>query len=440
MPQQIKGSSSADSKSVWRLKSGADRRFRGGHPWVYSNELTESPKGIEPGEPMELRDATGKFLARGYGNPKSLIAFRALTRDEAEVAPLGPDFLVRALERAGRLRAATGLAKVSHRLCFGEADGLPGLIVDRYRTKDAQVFVVQAHTAGMDRVLGSVPELLRSYVASQADPVAWEKTAIVFRNDVGVRKLEGLEEEEPRIVKAAAGLELADARILIAPTTPGAAPVQFWVDLYHGQKTGFFLDQAANIQLAAQRLAQLSASRPGRPVRILDLFCYVGQWGAQLARALRSAGHEVEVVAMDASAPALERARKNIEAEGARCETRRADILAALESIEPGSFDIVISDPPALIKGRKDIPVGTHAYLQLNTQVFRIVRPEGAVVSCSCSGLLEEESFLKTLSKAAYRNRRAVRWIGRGTQSADHPMLLEFTEGRYLKCWVGIVQ
>ena len=131
-------------------------------------------------------------------------------------------------------------------------------------------------------------------------------------------------------------------------------------------------------------------------------------------------------------------AAQNAEMRGLKFEGRRGDVLKDLAALPEKLFDIVVSDPPALIKSRKDVPAGTHAYLQLNTQVFRLVRPGGAVVSCSCSGLLDEESFLATLSKAAYRNRVGVRWIARGTPAPDHPMLAEFPEGHYLKAWMGI--
>src|SRR5262249_29959449 len=157
-----------------------------------------------------------------------------------------------------------------------------------------------------------------------------------------------------------------------------------------GQKTGFFLDQFGNVRLAAQLLKGLQPAQ-GKKLRILDLCCYVGQWGSQLARVFRDAGLEVEVTAVDASDKALAAAKRNIEAQGRRCETMKADVLKDLVSLKDASFDLVISDPPALIKGRKDIGPGTHAYLQLNTQVFRLVRRGGAVVSCSCSALLEEE-------------------------------------------------
>jgi len=423
---------------TWRLKSGADRRFRSGHPWVYSNELAASPAGIEPGAPIELCDAGGKFLARGYGNPHSLIAFRVLSRNPAVAEPLAAGEIAKVLLEALALRLSMGFGKTSFRLCFGEADGLPGLVIDRYRLASSQVFVVQAHTAGMDRILPEIEKILEKVTQSLAgagEP-AWERTGIVIRNDLGVRKLEGIEEQAPRVLRDLSGVSLMEAKILVRAAGSGS-PLEFQVDLLKGQKTGFFLDQAGNVELAVTRLKSLRPKNAQEPLRILDLCTYVGQWGAQLARAFHGQGVPVEVTAVDASAQALEFARRNIEAEGGVCTLLRGDVLKDLETLTSSSFDLVISDPPALIKGRKDVPAGTHAYLQLNTQVFRLVRPGGAVVCCSCSGLLEEESFIQTLSKAAYRNRRSVRWIARGGQSSDHPALLEFPEGRYLKAWIG---
>lgn len=423
-----------DPVTIWKLKSGADRRFRTGHPWVYSNELLESPKGLAPGASVELQDASGKFLARGYGNPASLISFRALTRDPAESDPWGAAFLTRALRSAHRVREQAGLAAESYRLSHGEADALPGLVIDRYALAApdrAQVFVLQAHTAGMDRLIPAIVESLEALVDS-AD--TWSRAAVVIRNDVGVRKLEGMSEEAPRVLREAPGVLLHQARIRV-----GGA--EFTVDLVEGQKTGFFLDQVANTRLAADRLRGFPPAgglEGGNKLRILDLCCYVGQWSAQLARAFREAGLEVEVTAVDASAKALELARANVQAQGARCETIRGDVLKDLAGLTAESFDLVISDPPALIKGRKDLPVGKHAYLQLNTQVFRLVKRGGAVITCSCSGLLPEEEFLEAVSKAARRNGRFARWIARGSQGPDHPMLAEFPEGRYLKCWIGV--
>jgi 23S rRNA (cytosine1962-C5)-methyltransferase len=284
-----------------------------------------------------------------------------------------------------------------------------------------QVDVAQAHSAGADRMLGFLPEVLR-----KLDPVAWEKGSLVFRNDVGVRKLEGMNEETPKVAKNG-GADLAKARIRVRSAV-GGKPLLFQADLLEGQKTGFFLDQAGNIAAA---LAQLKGFKPKR---ILDLCCYVGQWGAQFA----SLHPGVEVTGVDASASALELARKNVEAAGGQFKPLKADVLHELKDLPEKSFDLVICDPPALIKGRKDIPQGKHAYLQLNTQAIRLLAEGGAFVSCSCSALLEEEDFAAAIHKAASRNSRDLRFVARGGQAPDHPFLAEFPEGRYLKCWVGL--
>jgi 23S rRNA (cytosine1962-C5)-methyltransferase len=415
---------------VWRLRKGADRRFRAGHPWVYSNELQESPKGVAPGEVVELADAGGAFLARGHGNPSSLIAFRVLSRDPAELDPAGPVALAARLTRAGALRAQLGFSGVSARLCFGEADGLPGLIVDSYVLADgSHVLVLAAHSAGMDRALAEHLEALvaAACAARGADPGA---TAVVLRNDVQVRKLEGLEVPEPRVVRTPGGVELARASIRTAAGT-------LETDLAAGQKTGFFLDQAENLALAARHLGRLSPA-PGAPLRILDLCCYVGQWSAGLARAFRAAGHPVAVTLVDSSARALEVAARNVEAAGATAEPIKGDVLRDLAAISGDAYDLVVADPPALIQRRKDVPQGSHAYLQLDTQAIRLVRPGGGVVACSCSALFEEEVFVQTLAKASRRAGKPVRWIARGGQAPDHPVLMEFPEGRYLKCWIGV--
>lgn len=419
---------------VWRLSAKSDQRFRSGHPWVYSNELQESPKGIELGAPVELQDAGGKFLARGYGNPQSLIAFRALTRQQEIVNPLAPEELTKALKRALSVRLRAGMGDYSYRLCFGEADSLPGLIIDRYKVAEAQqVFVIQMHTAGMDRLQ---PVILQILEATVGNANSWDKSAVILNNDISVRKLEGVPLEAPRALKEVAGLNLSKLKIQIMPALSGK-PLEFETDLLGGQKTGFFLDQMANIQLAAQRLRCLKG-KSGK-IKVLDLCCYVGQWGAQLSRVFKEQGLDVEVVAVDASQSALDRTTANVQAQGGRCTPMKADVMTGLTTLKDQDFDLVVCDPPALIKGRKDIPAGTHAYLQLNTQVFRVVKRGGAVVSCSCSGLLEEDAFEKMLSKAAYRNKVSVRWIARGTQAPDHPVLMEFPEGRYLKCQIGLI-
>lgn len=422
----------ASRNTQWRLKAGADRRFRAGHPWIYSNELGDSPKGIEPGAPVELRDASGKFLARGYGNPHSLIAFRVLSRLPSDEEPLSPEFLLQKLKAAAHYRDLLRLRESSHRLCFGEADGLSGLIIDCYKLKEGQVFVVQAHTAGMDRLLTYLPEVLERFLRDTQSKITWEQTALIIRNDVQVRKLEGLTVDSPTVIKKLGGVNFSHLQVQIAGAQGGEIP--FATDLIEGQKTGFFLDQAANTRLAIQYADKLASKNP----KILDLCSYVGQWSTQLAAAFRTKGSTAEVTAVDASAQALSFAAENIEAQGGRCEALKKDVLKDLAEMPERLFDIVICDPPALIKGRKDIPAGTHAYLQVNTQATRLLKKDGMLIACSCSALLEEESFLATLNKAAHRSATSMRWIARGGQAPDHPILTEFPEGRYLKAWLGI--
>ncbi len=467
---------------IWQLRSGADKRFRSGHPWVYSNELAHSPREIAPGDAVELRDAAGRFLARGYGHPHTLIAFRALGRDPAEAEPWSEAGLLARLRRADGLRRRLGLADVSHRWVFGEADDLPGGVVERYRlhasaaegaapeSAAAQVLVLQQHTAGAERLHEVLLAALQARVEEEhaaAQGPGWARTGVVLRNDTAARRLEGLPDDTVRVLREAPGCDLSRARIavsapLTAPPGAGAGPagVPFQVDLLGGQKTGFFLDQAANVRLAASLLAPLlrdgalngasngalnGASNgalggpDGGPLRILDLFAYVGQWGAQLARVAARSGREAQVTAMDASAPALEFAAANIAAAGATCEALRADVLERLDDQPARAFDVVVVDPPAFIKGRKAYHSGRAAYVKLNAAALRRVRPGGLIVTCSCSQLLEEADFLAVLHKAAGRAETPVRWVARGGQAPDHPVLAEFPEGQYLKCWIGVV-
>jgi 23S rRNA (cytosine1962-C5)-methyltransferase len=436
--------STKGGKTIWRLKKGMDRRFHSGHPWVYSNELSQSPKGIEPGAVVELHDPGGAFLALGYGNPKSLISFRVLDRSpeaQKEETPYSALFIHRKLVHAYKLRQKMGLTKASFRLCYGEGDFIPGLIIDRYLTAKGQVFVIQAHTAGADQMLKTLPKALEM-LTSEMDDSDWDQTGIIVNNELGIRVLEGLESEKVKVVRELKGDSLSPTQILITPAWGKGKPLAFDVDLLKGQKTGFFLDQAYNVQLAVQKFAQSPefVGPGGKPIKILDLCSYVGQWGSQLTRAFREQGMVVEIAAVDASQQAVDFAVKNMEREGARVTGLRGDVMTDLVSLDAKFFDIVICDPPALIKGRKDIPQGKHAYLQLNTQVFRLVRSGGAVISCSCSALLEEEDFVAALGKAARRNSAEVQWIARGSQASDHPMLVEFPEGRYLKSMFGWVR
>ncbi|MNJ99843.1 Ribosomal RNA large subunit methyltransferase I [compost metagenome] len=427
--------------TVWRLRQGADRRVRSGHPWVFSNELDASPKGHVPGAPVELQDAKGQFLARGYGNPHSLIAFRALSFNSQDKEPTSFEYLHNKLLNAWRSRKATGF-KGSFRLCFGESDYLPGLVLDYYLVepngKRAQVFAAQFVTAGLDTAVQDREAFFKSFVekakAEGLTDLDWDRTAVVVRNDVGVRKLEGLQVEEPKILKAIDCVDLANIEILVNSASDEGL-VKMSCDLHEGQKTGFFLDQTHNIFLAVNIFKSWAKTRKQKSIRVLDLCCYVGHWSTQITRALKAQGLDVEVTIVDVSKTALEFAKRNAEREGAQVKVEEMDVLEGLGALASQHYDIVIADPPAFIKAKKDIPTGQHAYMKMNTQAFRMVKKEGFVVSCSCSGLLTEEDFREAIRKSVLRNHLEARGVLRGGHAADHPTLIQFPEGFYLKMY-----
>lgn len=431
--------------TVWRLRAGADKRIRSGHPWVFSNELSVSPKGLIPGTPIELQDAKGQFLARGYGNPHSLIAFRALSFNSQEQNPTSFEYLQNKILNSWRVRVAAGF-RGSFRLVFGESDYIPGLVLDYYLIEQngqrAQVFAAQLVTAGMNEALKEIEPFFRGLVekakAQGLSDFSWDRSAVVLRNDVGIRKLEGLTVDEPKVIKDLPDFNLHDVGILLNAAADDGL-VTMSCDLQEGQKTGFFLDQTHNIQLAMNLFKNWAKTQEKRKIRVLDLCCYVGHWSTQITRTLKALGFEVEVSLVDVSKTALAFAKKNAEREGANVIVHEMDVSVGLTELPSTHYDIVIADPPAFIKSKKDIPIGKHAYLKMNTHAFRMVKKNGFVASCSCSGLLEEEEFRDAIRKASLRNFSEVRSVLRGGHAADHPTLMQFPEGFYLKMYVHYI-
>lgn len=425
----------------WLLKKGEDRRIRSGHPWVFSNELQSSPRGLPAGEYVELRDNKGNYLARGYGNPNSLIAFRALTWADEDISSL--EFIKKKLKNAWNFRFLSGLQK-SFRWCFSEVDSLPGIIIDRYLLSEGnQVFCVQILTAGMSKILKTqlaefLLEVNNELFNEKLSKVASENTAIVLRNDVNIRKLEGLEVESPQVIKSfstSSTINLSEANIVLDTLYPFRG-ISLQTDLIAGQKTGFFLDQRQNIfqLINAIEQSQLFSDDIARPIRILDLCCYVGHWSTQLSAYFAQKNKKVEVTLVDISTKALGDAKKNVMQFTNDVKTIQLDVVKDLDQIADNSFDIVIADPPAFIKAKKDIPQGSHAYLKINTHAFRVAAYKGIIVSCSCSGLFEEDVFHETLRKSQQRNsQNYYKVFAFGGHSVDHPLKLSFPEGKYLK-------
>lgn len=428
---------------TWRLSKPGEKRFRTGHPWVFSNELMQSPKGAMPGELIRLIDSENRFLAIGYAHPNSVISLRVLSyRDESQI---DGEWFKNRIRQASQLRALAQVDRqgdqwVSHRLIFAEADHLPGLIIDRYPVygKDFDVFVAQTSTAGMDRLWPEILKGLEGFVAESGRD--WSKTVVVLANDSKSRLLEGLAVEEKRIVHGPESFDAKLVDVVMQSSHHEAEAVKFAVDFIGGQKTGFFLDQRSNIQALSKLLEVFIASKAEKKIRVLDLCCYVGQWGTQIANVCKQFGVTAEVTSVDSSAKALELAKINVTAAGGICHAVKADVLGGLDVVENGKYDVVICDPPAFIKKKKDLPTGQAAYVKLNRESLAKLAKGGIYVSCSCSGLLTEEDFRNVLTKSvsAARFQKNMRWVFRGFHSPDHPQRPEFPQGTYLKSWIGI--
>lgn len=388
-----------------RLRKNEDRRIRAGHLWVFSNEVDveRTPlTAFEPGEPVEIQDSRGAALGSGYVNPRSLICARLVSRSPRR--PLDGALLRRRLERALELRDRL-YDEPYYRLAFGESDGLPGLVVDRY----GGVLVVQLTTAGMERVKDEVLATLREVV---------RPTGVLWRNDVGNRALEGLE----LYVEPAEGLVPEEVEIRENGT-------RFLVPILGGQKTGWFYDHREN-------RARLLRYVPGR--RVLDVFSYVGGWGVQAA----SAGAET-VLCVDSSEPALSTLERSAALNGVdeRVGTMRADAFEALRELKDAGerFDVVVLDPPAFVKRRRDAAQGEKAYHRANRLALELLAPRGVLVSASCSFHLSRDALLGLLLAAGRDARRELRVLEEGHQAPDHPVHPAIPETSYLKAFFAAV-
>ena len=382
-----------------RLKPGEENRLLAGHPWIYRNEVAGWPPSVEPGDLVDIHDSRNTFLGRGYLNPRSSIAIRLFGRDRL---PVDQAFFATRIRQARAWRDKMLGGRSAYRVIHGEADGLPGLIVDRY----GAVLAIQVLTAGMDRRLDLLVKALREVFAPQT---------IVARNDSPMREREGLARERhvlfgelpPELVVQVNGLDVA-------------------VDLLEGQKTGLFLDQIDNYRLM-ERLAE--------GAEVLDCFCYTGLWGLHAARY-----GAARVTGLDQSAPAIAQATALAGRNGlaGRCTYRVGNVFDELKARDRRreSFDLIVLDPPAFVKTRARLPEAVAGYKEINLRAMRLLRPGGCLITCSCSHHLPAEQFRQILQEAAGDVRRTVRLVAQGAQGHDHPVLLGMPESEYLKCFV----
>ena len=385
-----------------QLKKDQERRLLAGHDWVYSNEIEthETPlKSLEPGQPVEVVSKRGRWLGYGYANPHSLIAVRMTSRQREH--PLTASVFVERIQRALALRERL-YPSPFYRLLHGEGDALPGVIVDRY----ADLLVVQITTAGMERERANLLTALEQIIRPQR---------ILLRNDTAARAQEGLE----------AGVEwaLGEDQGEIELSEGG---LRFRVSPVLGQKTGWYFDQAEN----RQRLQRLAVSGP-----VLDCCCYLGAWGLRAAAAGASS-----VTCIDSAATALAALQANAQLNGleGRISAIQGDAFEVLRSLRDDGvrFEMVMLDPPAFIKRRRDFADGQRAYQRLNRLGLELLSEGGLLLTSSCSFHMDRDTFLQSVQQAARRNGRRLQLILSGSQGPDHPIHPAIAETAYLKTLV----
>jgi 23S rRNA (cytosine1962-C5)-methyltransferase len=381
------------------IHKGHERRLLLGHPWVFSNEIASDLRQFEPGSLVDVYSHGGTFVGRGYINPRSLISVRLLSQGRETIDSA---FFRQRIGAALRRRERLFPGLQSYRLVYSEGDLLPGLIIDRYQDH----CVLQTLTLGMEVRTESICEALESLVQPQA---------IVARNDVGIRTLEGLPLEK-KVLRGS----------LQAPVQVWEGDLRFRVDPWEGQKTGFYLDQREN----RCTLRPLLGSS-----RLLDAFCYTGAWALHAARAGAK-----EVLGVDESGKAIQWATdqaKDNELEQV-CHFMTSDVFDFLKEADTQRerFDGIVLDPPAFVKSRSKVREGLQGYWEINRRAMRLVKPGGYLITCSCSYHVDPDTFRATLGRAARAARRTAVLLEMRSQARDHPVLLPLSESAYLKCAV----
>ena len=382
------------------LKKKEEKRIVQGHPWVYANEVLEITGEGRNGDLAGVFSSDGTYIGKGYINHLSKILVRIFIRDNSFP---DVDFYVRRISQANAMREKLGFtAEAGYRAVFGESDGLPGLIVDRYD----DLLCVQLLTLGIDRNRDIIVEALKKVFSPRG---------IYARNDVPVREKEGLKQTK---------------EVLYGEFDPVTTIVEnglkMRVDLENGQKTGYFLDQKEN-RLAIRRYAKGAS--------VLDCFSNVGGFSVNAA----GAGAR-DVTAVDISERALDEVRLNAELNGFEktVNTVCGDVFDVLKNYrkEGRSFDLVILDPPAFCKSRSDVKNALFGYKNINAAGLRIVSPGGFLVTSSCSHFVSFDMFENMLREAAAASNRTVRVVETRTQAPDHASLLAGDESTYLKFFV----
>lgn len=386
-----------------KLKKGEGRTIKSGGAWVYDNEIDEISEGVVDGKLVEVHDFDDFFMGIGFINRKSKITVRMLSRFERNVDEA---FIEKRVNAAIDYRTKT-VDMSSCRLIFGEADFLPGIVIDKF----SDVLVVESLALGIDNLKPVIIEKVKEALKKLDMPIR----GVYERSDAKVRELEGMKR-----TKGFIGEEF-DTKVLIVENG-----VKYYVDVKDGQKTGFFLDQKYN-RLAMQKFC--------KDARVLDCFTHTGSFALNAG----IAGAK-EVIGVDASELGCNQARENAKLNGLEntVSFKCADVFELLpELVEEGeSFDVVILDPPAFTKSRSTIKKAIKGYREINMKGLKLVKDGGYFATCSCSHFMDPDTFTKTIHEAARSVHKRLRQIEYRTQSPDHPILWSADESLYLKFYI----
>ncbi len=371
-------------------------RFARRHPWIYKSDV-DRVEGATGGDVVSVRDSRGRFLARALYSDRSEIALRVVSWDDVAVDEA---FWARAFDEALAFRVQVAPGVESLRLVHGEADGFPGLVVDRF----ADVVSIQTLTQGAERLKSLWVELIQSRLHPRA---------VIERNDSRVRALEGLAE----ISGLLAGTDPGEVEVVQGPVRLGVQPLE-------GQKTGAFLDQRENREAAA-RWASGS---------VLDVFSAEGGFAVRLA----ASAAVTRVEAIESSAVSIERARANAARNQVTVEWREANAFDAIRELVAARrrYETVVLDPPAFARSRRDLDGALRGYKEINLRGFRLLGPGGILVTCTCSHHVSEERFLEIVAEAAADAGRDVTLLEKRGAAADHRVRLSIPETAYLKCLI----
>ena len=375
-------------------KRGADR-LRRGHLWVYRSDVLDDTQ-VQPGDVVTVREERGTIVGKAFFSSRSQIALRLLTRQDV---PIDVEFFRRRFAAADHLRERLGVDPWLSRRIYSEGDLLPGLIIDRYDDR----FVVQSLIQATDRIQPLVTTILNE---------RYQPRSILFRNDIKVRELEGLELQQELIGEA-----------LPETITLNEDGRRIAISMAAGQKTGSYLDQRDN-RRAARRYAR---------GRALDAFSYVGGFSIHISDLCD------RVEAVDISASAIELARSNVQRNSfTNIECIEANVFDFLRERhkEGAQYDTIILDPPAFAKNKESLGGALRGYKEINNRAMRLLRPGGILITCSCSYHVTEGLFAEMLANAANDAGRWIRVLERRIQSVDHPVLLTVPETLYLKCFI----